>query len=81
MYIDLQALDGAARHKVLSTVVVPRPIAWISSMDEHGAVNVAPFSFFNLLSADPPLFCVGIGAPMPCRRTRPAISARAASSP
>ncbi|MBB1632647.1 flavin reductase family protein [Cupriavidus sp. UME77] len=62
MYIDLQALDGAARHKVLSTIVVPRPIAWISSMDEHGAVNVAPFSFFNLLSADPPLFCVGIGA-------------------
>ncbi|MGT2490926.1 flavin reductase family protein [Cupriavidus basilensis] len=62
MYVDLQALDGAERHKVLSTVVVPRPIAWISSMDEHGAVNVAPFSFFNLLSADPPLFCVGIGA-------------------
>ncbi len=61
MYIDMQALDGAARQKLLSTVIVPRPIAWISSMDEAGAINVAPFSFFNLLSGDPPIFCVGIG--------------------
>ncbi|MGV2905593.1 flavin reductase family protein [Achromobacter sp. AGC25] len=61
MFIDLNALAGPARYKLLTAAIVPRPIAWIVSRDGRGATNVAPFSFFNLMSGDPPLICVGIG--------------------
>ena len=61
MFIDLNALAGPARYKLLTAAIVPRPIAWIVSRDARGATNVAPFSFFNLMSGDPPLICVGIG--------------------
>ena len=40
-------------------LVVPRPIAWITTMDEEGRVNLAPFSFFNMMGSDPP--CVVFG--------------------
>lgn len=39
----------------LKSLVVPRPIGWISSVDLQGRVNVAPFSFFNLVADDPPM--------------------------
>lgn len=61
MFIDLEALPGPARYKLLTGAIVPRPIAWIVSRDARGTTNVAPFSFFNLMSGDPPLICVGIG--------------------
>ena len=61
MFIDLNVLAGPERYKLLTAAIVPRPIAWIVSRGEQGATNVAPFSFFNLMSGDPPLICVGIG--------------------
>lgn len=47
------------KHTVYNALVVPRPIGWISTLDAAGVVNLAPFSFFNSLSADPPcvMFC------------------------
>lgn len=47
------------RHTVYNALVVPRPIGWISTLGADGVVNLAPFSFFNSLSADPPcvMFC------------------------
>jgi flavin reductase (DIM6/NTAB) family NADH-FMN oxidoreductase RutF len=48
-------------YRLLSSLVVPRPIAWITSMNEHGIVNAAPFSFFNLMGDDPPIVALGIG--------------------
>ena len=47
------------RHTVYNALVVPRPIGWISTLSADGVVNLAPFSFFNSLSADPPcvMFC------------------------
>lgn len=39
----------------LKSLVVPRPIAWVSSVDLEGRVNVAPFSFFNLVAEAPPM--------------------------
>ena len=47
------------KHTVYNALVVPRPIGWISTHDADGVVNLAPFSFFNALSADPPcvMFC------------------------
>src|SRR5205809_2604009 len=40
---------------MLVGVVTPRPIAWVTSVDEQGRVNVAPFSFFNAFGANPPV--------------------------
>jgi flavin reductase (DIM6/NTAB) family NADH-FMN oxidoreductase RutF len=39
----------------LKALVVPRPIAWVSSIDREGRVNLAPFSFFNLVAEAPPI--------------------------
>lgn len=61
MFIDLNDLAGPARYKLLTAAIVRRPIAWIVSRDAAGTTNVAPFSFFNLMSGDPALICVGIG--------------------
>ncbi|MDP7651386.1 MAG: flavin reductase family protein [Rhodospirillales bacterium] len=46
-------------HDPLKALVVPRPIGWISSINAAGVVNLAPFSYFNLVSGDPPcvIYC------------------------
>ena len=48
-------LSPRERYKVLSSFVLPRPIAWVTSMGRTGVVNAAPFSFFNVFCEDPPL--------------------------
>ena len=53
--LDLQALDPRARYFLLTSVVVPRPIAWVSTVDRHGTRNLAPYSYFNACSATPPI--------------------------
>ena len=58
----MQSLNSEQRSNILHSLVLPRPIAWISSVDGDGTVNVAPFSFFNAMSGDPPLLCVCIGS-------------------
>ena len=55
MYFEMQSLNSEQRSNILHSLVLPRPIAWISSVDGDGTVNVAPFSFFNAMSGDPPL--------------------------
>lgn len=62
MYFDLSALDGRSAYKLMTAVVVPRPIAWVVSGSEEGALNAAPFSFFGLMSGDPPVITIGIGS-------------------
>jgi flavin reductase (DIM6/NTAB) family NADH-FMN oxidoreductase RutF len=48
------------RHDVLNALVAPRPIGWISSMGADGSINLAPFSYFNAVSSDPPIVMVAI---------------------
>jgi flavin reductase (DIM6/NTAB) family NADH-FMN oxidoreductase RutF len=55
---DLSQLSKADTYKLLASTVLPRPIAWITTLDTEGHVNAAPFSFFNVVSADPPLMAV-----------------------
>ncbi len=62
MYFDMQALSSEQRSNLVHSAVLPRPIAWISSRDAQGALNVAPFSFFNVMSGDPPVLCVCVGS-------------------
>ncbi len=46
--------DGVNGYALLNSLVVPRPIAWVSTLDKDGRANLAPHSFFNVASADPP---------------------------
>ena len=62
MDINLTDLPGADCYKLLSALIIPRPIAWVSTLGESGVANCAPFSFFNLVSGDPPLCIIGINA-------------------
>ncbi|WP_404331996.1 flavin reductase family protein [Mesobacillus maritimus] len=48
-------------YKLLSGSVVPRPIAWVSTISESGALNLAPFSFFTVASRNPPMLCISVG--------------------
>lgn len=62
MTFDLGALSTRNVYKLLSALVVPRPIAWITTRNDDGGVNLAPYSFFNLMGSDPPVVAFGPGA-------------------
>ena len=52
--IDPDALDGSL-YRTLAGAVIPRPIAWVSSLSPEGVENLAPYSFFNVVSTSPPV--------------------------
>jgi hypothetical protein len=54
MEFDLEGEHAERAYSLLASLVIPRPIAWVTTLGEDGVVNAAPFSFFNLLGADPP---------------------------
>ena len=58
--LDLDALSAKDRYKLLTAVVIPRPIAWVTTLNKDGLVNAAPFSFFNVLGQDPALVILGL---------------------
>ena len=58
MELELAQLPALERYKILIGLVIPRPIAWISTWSENGVANCAPFSFFNVISEEPPLCIV-----------------------
>lgn len=53
MIIDPQTLSHQDRYKLLNGSVVPRPIAFVSTMSAQGELNLAPFSFFNVVGSNP----------------------------
>src|SRR3954447_5712904 len=59
--LDPSVLPARARYQLLTSLVVPRPIAWVSSRSAAGQPNLAPFSYFAALSATPLLVGVSIG--------------------
>jgi flavin reductase (DIM6/NTAB) family NADH-FMN oxidoreductase RutF len=61
MKIDPALHTNADNYKILTNVVVPRPIAWISSVSPTGVINLAPFSFFNAVGSDPLYVVVSVG--------------------
>jgi flavin reductase (DIM6/NTAB) family NADH-FMN oxidoreductase RutF len=58
MELDLEGQHADRAYAMLVSLVMPRPIAWVTTVDREGVVNAAPFSFFNVLGAHPPI--VGI---------------------
>ncbi len=61
MQIDPSLQTKQDNYKLLVNLVVPRPIAWITSLNQTGSINLAPFSFFNAIGADPMYVVIGIG--------------------
>jgi flavin reductase (DIM6/NTAB) family NADH-FMN oxidoreductase RutF len=55
MTIDVAGASVVEVYRTLVEVVTPRPIAWVTSADPEGRVNLAPFSFFNAFGANPPV--------------------------
>lgn len=60
MHLDFDALPASDRYKLLSALVIPRPVAWVTTRAEDGLVNAAPYSFFNVFGQDPPLVILGL---------------------
>ena len=60
MHFPIDTMDMAQSYRLLASVVVPRPIALVSTLDPSGVVNAAPYSFFNLLGSSPPVVALGI---------------------
>ena len=58
MWIDLQQLEPSAAYKLLTSAITPRPIAWVSSLSVDGVVNLAPFSFFQMVTDQPPTLMI-----------------------
>ena len=61
MRVDLAELSAGNRYKLLAGLVVPRPIALVTTRRPEGRVNAAPFSFFKVFAEEPPLIVLGLG--------------------
>jgi flavin reductase (DIM6/NTAB) family NADH-FMN oxidoreductase RutF len=57
---DLNSLSERDRYKLLISLVIPRPIALVTTLGPNGVVNAAPFSFFNLFSENPAIAVLGL---------------------
>lgn len=60
MIFDMATLPPQDRYKIMTATIVPRPIAWITTLSREGVLNAAPFSFFNMMGNDPPTVAIGI---------------------
>lgn len=61
MIINPDDLNAKDTYKLLIGAVVPRPIAWVSTISSKGELNLAPFSFFTVASRKPPILAISIG--------------------
>ena len=60
MQIDFSELTAYQRYKLMASLIVPRPIALVTTLSPEGVVNAAPFSMFNMLGEDPPIVMLSI---------------------
>lgn len=60
MNINPQNLTERENYKLLTGTIIPRPIAFVTTISEDGIVNGAPFSFFNIVSSNPPMISVSV---------------------
>jgi flavin reductase (DIM6/NTAB) family NADH-FMN oxidoreductase RutF len=58
---DLSVMPSSDAYRLLTTLIVPRPIALVTSVNAEGVVNAAPFSFFNMIGSNPPVVAIGVG--------------------
>ncbi|WP_143812800.1 flavin reductase family protein, partial [Listeria newyorkensis] len=58
--MDANELSPQDNYKFLSGAIIPRPIAFVTTVSENGVLNAAPFSFFNVVSSQPPIVSIAI---------------------
>jgi len=58
--IDFSAITAYQRYKLMASLIVPRPIALVTTRNAEGVINAAPFSMFNMLGEDPPILMISI---------------------
>ena len=61
MLIDLAEIDAKHIHPILTQAVIPRPVAWVLSQNSGGDYNLAPYSFFTVITTKPPILMVSVG--------------------
>lgn len=61
MELSLEQVDGPERYRLLVATVIPRPIAFVSTLDARGVTNLAPFSYYNVITSRPALISIAIG--------------------
>ena len=60
MEIDFSAITAYQRYKLMASLIVPRPIALVTTLGPTGVANAAPFSMFNMLGEDPPIVMISV---------------------
>ncbi len=60
---DMQDLAGVDRYKLLTGLIIPRPIGWVGTVAPDGTRNLAPYSYFNVVAATPPTVIFSTGRP------------------
>jgi flavin reductase (DIM6/NTAB) family NADH-FMN oxidoreductase RutF len=58
--IDFSKLSAYQRYKLMASLIIPRPIALVTTLGENGVVNAAPFSMFNMIGEDPPILMLSV---------------------
>ena len=61
MRIDPSELGAERTYRLMTGIVVPRPIAWVTSLSRNGVLNLAPFSAFTFVSQKPPMLAISVG--------------------
>ena len=61
MHIDMSDLSPMQCYATMTQTVIPRPVAWVLSENDNQSWNLAPFSYFNAVSSDPPMIMLSIG--------------------
>ncbi len=62
MDIDPAGLGGRDLYRLMISCIIPRPIAFVTTLSREGVSNLAPFSFFNGVSSDPPVVSIAVGS-------------------
>ena len=58
--VDFNEITSYQRYKLMASLIVPRPIALVTTLGANGVVNAAPFSMFNMIGEDPPILMISI---------------------
>jgi flavin reductase (DIM6/NTAB) family NADH-FMN oxidoreductase RutF len=58
--VDFESITAYQRYKLMASLIVPRPIALVTTLGPTGVVNAAPFSMFNMIGEDPPILMISI---------------------
>ena len=58
MFLDFSTIKPRDAYRWMASTIAPRPIAWVSSLSENGIANLAPFSFFQMITARPPTLMI-----------------------